>query len=98
MTQSSLENRTFERLPKRIDTPFVDMRSGRFIHGRTRDVSEGGVFIEADEHPPVGAHVDLFIGGVGIGTQVVARVVRAAGDGFGAKFTGNCVGIKSLIA
>ncbi len=97
MTESSWENRTFERLPKRIDTPFVDMRSGRFIHGRTRDVSEGGVFIEADEHPPVGSLVDLFIGGVGIGTQVVGRIVRAAGDGFGAKFTGHAAGIKALI-
>ncbi len=81
-----------------LDTPYVDTRSGRFLPGRTRDVSVNGVFVESPEHPPVGTVVDLFIGGVGVGKQVLGRVVRSANDGFAAIFTGDTDGVATLLA
>jgi hypothetical protein len=81
--------RMYRRQPLRAATPVLDSRDGRFLTGHSRDLSYGGIFVELDEPPPVGTLVDLFIGGLGIGTQVFGRVVRVEpGIGFAAAFTG----------
>ncbi|MEO6951145.1 MAG: PilZ domain-containing protein [Polyangia bacterium] len=99
MTNSDWEDRAASRFPLHLDTPVLDMRTGRFLAGRSRDVSLNGVFIETHEQPPIGALVDVFLGGVGIGAQVVGRVVRATpGDGFGVTFTGDTSGIQRMLS
>jgi hypothetical protein len=95
---TSWNDRSAERRTVQLVTPYVDTRSGRFITGRTRDLSLAGVFIEAAEYPPVGTLVDLFIGGIGVGAQVLGRVVREAGDGFGVRFTGDTTVLGRLLA
>ena len=98
MSRSDWEDRSFARTPLQLHAPVVDTRSGRFLSGRTRDGSLGGVFVETDELPPVGVLVDVFLGGIGIGPQMLARVVRAVpGDGFAAAFLGDTSGIRALL-
>ncbi len=82
-----------------LDTPVLDIRTGRFLSGRSRDVSLNGVFIETHDHPPVGSLVDVFLGGVGTGAQVVGRVVRTMpGDGFGVAFTGDASSVRAMLS
>ena len=81
-----------------LDSPVLDMRTGRFVPGRSRDVSLNGVYIETHDQPPVGSLVDVFLGGVGIGAQVVGRVVRTTpGDGFAVAFTGDASTVKAML-
>jgi hypothetical protein len=92
------ENRAASRKPLRIEAPLVDTRSGRFLRGRTRDVSTAGMFIELDTPLPVGAVVDCFLGGMGTGLQLLGRVVRDERDGFAVKFTSDTTALARLLA
>jgi hypothetical protein len=90
--------RLYRRQPLRAVTPVLDSSNGRFLTGHSRDVSYGGIFVELGEPPPIGTLVDLFVGGVGIGTQVFGRVVRVEdGVGFAAAFTSETTAIAPLL-
>jgi len=92
------EDRGHERRPVQLDTPIVDTRSGRFLRGRTRDLSMSGVFIELQSPLPVGVLVDCFLGGIGMGPQVLGRVVRNEGDGLAVQFTGDASAVARLLS
>ena len=80
--------RKHPRRPVRLATPVLDTRSGQFFTGRSRDLSFGGIYVETAAPPPLGVIVEMFIGGLGVGTQVIGRVVHHdSGKGFGATFT-----------
>jgi hypothetical protein len=90
--------RTHRRTSLRATTPVMDSRNGRFLRGLSRDLSRSGIFVELIDPPPVGTLVDMFIGGVGVGPQILGRVVRIEpGVGFGAAFTGETAAIVRLL-
>lgn len=95
--ETSIE-RQAERKPLRVDTPFIEAKTGRVSRGISRDVSESGIFVEQREPAEVGSTLDLFIGGIGVGAQVLVRVVRVVpGEGFGAKFTGDASVVRRFL-
>ena len=90
--------RIHRRVPHRAQTPVMDSRNGRFLDGLSRDLSHSGIFVELRDSPPVGTVVDLFIGGVGVGVQVLGRIVRVEqGVGFGATFTSDAAAVHRLL-
>ena len=90
--------RIHRRTAHQAATPVLDSSTGRFLPGRSRDVSHSGVFIELKEPPPVGTLVDMFIGGIGVGIQVLGGVVRVVpGVGFGATFTSEAASVGGLL-
>jgi hypothetical protein len=98
MKSTDWDIRASTRVQFEVDTPVLDTRSGRFAQGRSRDLSRGGIFVEVAEQPPVGALIEMFVGGVGLGPQVLARVVRVVpGEGFGAEFTEDSTRIRELL-
>ena len=85
------ERRQHPRFQISVD---VEFGSGHYFYcGRTRDMSQGGLFIETDVRLPAGAEltVDLRIAGMHakLSAEVVWVLIRADGkaDGLGVRFT-----------
>lgn len=78
------ERRRHPRLKLEID---VDVTSGHnFFSTRTRDASEGGLFIESDLPLPIGSAVNVVIRLPGMpGLEVAAEVTWALTDDSGAQ-------------
>lgn len=87
------EHRRYERYPINVD---VEVTIPRFLRKqrrryRTRDMSDGGVFLESDGRPspPVGTVIEIRVVGQ-VGGQappvVRARVVRVTADGMAVHF------------
>jgi hypothetical protein len=97
MTDSH-QQRTHRRTDLRTSTPVLDSGNGRFCTGHCRNLSRGGIFVEMPSAPPIGAVVDVFIGGVGLGPRVLARVVRVVpGVGFAGMFTSDTSSLDAVL-
>jgi hypothetical protein len=97
-SSSSHRRRVYRRADLQLSTPVLDSRNGRFFAGRSRNLSRGGIFVEMPNAPPVGAIIDVFIGGVGMGPQILARIVRVVpGEGFAAQFTSDPKGLELFV-
>ncbi len=61
-------------------------------HYRTRDISDGGMFVavQGGPAPPMGAVVDVQVQGIVDGAPLLRmRVVRVDGEGFGLRLCGS---------
>ncbi len=95
---TTTEPRKHSRRPVRMQTPVFDTRTGQFVQGSSRDLSMGGAFVETPSVLPVGTLVELFVGGVGIGVQVLGRIVHVVpGQGFGVSFTQEAASLANLL-
>jgi uncharacterized protein (TIGR02266 family) len=98
---SSAERRKYPRLQLSVDVKFD---SGHYFYGgRTRDVSEGGLFIESDVRLPPGTKltVDLQVFGMVAPLEAEVMWVLIAQDGeaegFGVRFTSLTAVQQSLL-
>ncbi len=94
--------REFERELIATETLVVETRdgAGRAVSGQSRNMSLSGIFVETREPPEVGAEVQLFIGAVSSAAalRVMARVVHAGTDGFGARFLDDTAEARDFVS
>ncbi|MHC5113600.1 MAG: PilZ domain-containing protein [Planctomycetota bacterium] len=62
MTSLDRERRIYVRLATARPCKVLDPRSGRYVGGRTRDVSAGGVLVELDRRLPLEPGATLLVG------------------------------------
>ncbi len=91
------DRRSHRRYPVGLDLRYKFWRNRRILregHGRTRDVSEGGVLFNADQALPPGVDVELSIdwparlpGTPAVEATICGRVVRSNPEGIAVRIT-----------
>lgn len=95
---STDDRRSHRRYPVGLDVRYKLSRNRRILregHGRTRDVSKGGVLFNADQALPPGVDVELSIdwparvpGAPAIEATICGRIVRSNSNGIAVRITG----------
>ena len=74
------------------------IRLGDVPVGRTRNLSETGIFLETDVRPAIGSQHELFLAWGSDFHSCSVRIIRHADDGIGLTFLEPDIGFKQAIA